>query len=561
MSYKINKHVDIYLKMVENDEILTCLEQKKLCKHVRKAFETEKIYVDDDQFERYLGLQKYLPYKLFPWQKFIMALHLSTYYEENNMPRWPVLFAMIGRGAGKDGLISFEAMALSSHYNGIKNYDVDICANNELQAKRPVMDLVEFFETHRRRLWKRFFYWTKENIKSLKTGAIIRGHTNNHKGKDGLRSGVVIFNEYHAYENYENINVFTTGLGKKKHPRRSIFTTDGDVIEGPLDDLKEESKKILDGEKDDNGMLPFICKLPSKDMVHDPRNWEMANPSLRYFPDLKAEIEQEYREWSENPAKSPSFMTKRMNLRESNLELQVTSWDNILSTSKPIPNLSGKSCICGIDYSKTTDWVAVNLHFKIDDNRYDINHAWVCKNSYDLPRITAPWKDWAREGHITVVDDVEIHPSLITDYIRKMKQSYNILKVCIDDYRYALITTFLKEIGFDAKEYKNVKLVRPSDKMKIYPLIESCFANQYFHWGEAPHLRWATWNTKLVRVKQSALSQTGQADSGNYLFDKIEPKSRKTDPFMALVHSMVEEHNLITYKEIPKGVDFSVKTY
>lgn len=33
------------------------------------------------------------------------------------------------------------------------------------------------------------------------------------------------FNEIHQYEDYKNINVFTTGLGKKKHPRRSYYTT------------------------------------------------------------------------------------------------------------------------------------------------------------------------------------------------------------------------------------------------------------------------------------------------------------------------------------------------
>ena len=42
----------------------------------------------------------------------------------------------------------------------------------------------------------------------------MKGHTNNPKGRDGLRSGKVIFNEVHQYENYDNIKVFTTGQGK-----------------------------------------------------------------------------------------------------------------------------------------------------------------------------------------------------------------------------------------------------------------------------------------------------------------------------------------------------------
>lgn len=62
---------------------------------------------------------------------------------------------------------------------------------------------------------KKNFYWNKEEIINLKTKSKIKFRTNNPKGKDGLRSGKVDFDEIHAYQNWENINVFTTGLGKK----------------------------------------------------------------------------------------------------------------------------------------------------------------------------------------------------------------------------------------------------------------------------------------------------------------------------------------------------------
>ena len=57
------------------------------------------------------------------------------------------------------------------------------------------------------------------------------------------------------YQDYKNINVFTTGLGKKKHPRRSYYTTQGDVREGPLDDLLETAEGILFGGEPDNGQM------------------------------------------------------------------------------------------------------------------------------------------------------------------------------------------------------------------------------------------------------------------------------------------------------------------
>ena len=94
----------------------------------------------------------------------------------------------------------------------------------------------------------------------------------------------------------------------------------------------------------------------------------------------------------------------------------------------------------------------------------------------------------------------------------------------------------MRNIGFDASNRERVKLIRPSDIMQVAPVITDCFDRDLFTWGDVPHLRWAVNNTKRVRSS----SRVGM-DTGNFIYAKIEPKSRKTDPFMALVASMVVE--------------------
>ena len=292
MSCKINPHIQEWIDIVENKTYAVCEEQELLVAYVQHCFETEDIYTDDDQLEKYISLARYFPFEtLFPWQKFVVGLHDCTYWRKTGLPRWPDLFCELGRGAGKDGTIAWESICLMSPYNGIREYDVDICANNEDQAMRPVRDVIAAFERPAvMKKLQRFFYWTKEQVVSLKTQSLMKGRTNSPKGKDGLRSGICIFNEIHQYEDYANINVFTTGLGKKKHPRRSYYTTNGDVREGPLDDLLETAEGILRGGEPDNGLLPFICKLNKKEDVDQEENWPMANPSLPYLPDLMEEI-------------------------------------------------------------------------------------------------------------------------------------------------------------------------------------------------------------------------------------------------------------------------------
>lgn len=556
-----DSRIEAYMEAVESEMIRSSKEVKALVAHVRYCFETEDIYVNQQQLEDYIGLAKYFPYdEIFPWQQFVIGLHDCTYWKDSGTPRWPDLFCLIGRGAGKDGTIALEATALTSPYNGIREYDVDICANNEDQALRPVKDIVNAFEQPKYlKKLKRFYYWTTEKVVGLDTKSTILGRTNNPGGKDGLRSGLVVFNEIHQYEDYKNINVFTTGLGKKKHPRRSYYTTQGDVREGPLDDLLETSEEILFAGNPDNGLLPFICRLDSKEEVHNEKNWEKANPSLPYLPTLMEEIRKEYRDWKKHPERLTAFMIKRMNWPDGTSEIKVCNYEKIKATNRQLPDLEGRVCTCGIDFSKITDLVSVNLHFREGNFRYDLNHSWLCLQSKDIPRIKAPWREWAERGLIDLVDDVEIHPEIIVEYIARQMEFYSIKMMAIDDFRYTLMARCLKTIGFDGKTYKNLKMVRPSDIMRVATVIDSCFANDYFVWGDNPVLRWAVNNTKMVRHGRK-MGKEDDIDIGNYVYAKIEAKSRKTDPFLALAASMTVE-DAIPYAQVTELPDLGVFTY
>ena len=482
-------------------------------------------------------MSRYFPYKdLFLWEQFLTALWMCTYTADGR-PRWKTLFSMVGRGAGKDGFIAFVSMCATSPYNPVGSYNVDICANNEEQAMTPVLDLVNTLELPKSEAkLKRFYYHTKELVQGRKNRGVVKGRTNNPKGRDGMRSGMVIFNEVHQFENYNNIKVFITGQGKVAQPRVGIFTSNGEVNDGPLDDYLARGRRILFENEPDNGFLPFICCLETREQVHDPENWYMANPSLFYLPDLFQETADEYRDWVEHPEQNGDFLTKRMGLRAGFQEISVTDYEKILKTNKPQPDLRGWTCTVGLDYAELSDWAAVNLHFRRGADRFDINHAWVCLQSKTLPRIKAPWQMWAKEGHLTAVDDVSISPDLIAAYIQDAARCYNIKALAMDHYRWTLVSESMRAIGFDAADKNRVKLVRPSDIMQVEPVIQECFDRELFYWGDQPHLRWGVNNTKRVRS-----SRKQGVDTGNFIYAKIEAKSRKTDPFMALVASMTIE--------------------
>ena len=133
-----------------------------------------------------------------------------------------------------------------------------------------------------------------------------------------------------------------------------------------------------------------------------------------------------------------------------------------------------------------------------------------------------PWRDWAKKGDLTVVDDVSISPVLLAKYIVRAGRIYNIKMLAMDNFRWTLVADAMRSIGFDAGNRQRVKLIRPSDIMQVAPVVTDCFDRDLFTWGDVPHLRWAVNNTKRVRSS----SRMG-VDTGNFIYAKIEPKAGK----------------------------------
>lgn len=529
----MNRYIQEYIDIVRKGEYPVCKEQLLLCDFVEKVFETESVYVDEEQLEKYFELQKYWDFDLFPWEKFCFALHNCT-YSAPGILRFPRLAILVGRGAGKNGFLSFEDFALLTPVNGIEKYHIDICANSEDQAQTSFFDVYDMLEANLSKM-KKHFSWNKTKITSLKTRSVLRFRTSNSKTADGGRPGKVDFDEYHEYENYKLINVFKTGFGKKPMPRTTITTTNGYVRDGPLDDLLSDGLQVLNGEIPDNGTLYFICRLDNDEEVQNKDNWHKANPSLRYFPNLQIEMNSEFEDWKRDHLGNSDFMVKRMNRIQGTTEAPVTEWKNILATNQPIPDLKGKTCVFGIDYTKTTDFLAVGLLFDIDNKIYWITHSWVCEKSADLSRIKFPVQATAEKGLLTIVKGVEIPPEYPVEWLKEKQKIYNIVGGGLDNYRFTLLKKPLQSIGFDCEKSgkNNLLLVRPSDLMQVAPLISSDFANQRIVYGDNKLMRWYTNNTKVDVDKK-----------GNMTYGKIEPKSRKTDGFMAFAAAYTQKDKI-----------------
>ena len=298
-------------KNVVGNDIIAAMD------YIEDKLDDPDVLIFADKIDKAVELmERYFEIKLFDWELFVTAL-IHCFYKSDDTVVFSTIIILMGRGNGKNGFISSVAWYLTTHYHGVHGYNVDIVANAEDQAKTSFEDIYEMLE----RTWqksKRFFYKSKEKIVNLITKSYIKFNTSNAKTKDSKRTGCLIFDEVHGYESYDNIKVFTSGFGKRKHSRTFYITTNGNVREGVLDDMLDISEDILNGTIKNLRWLPLLYRIDDEKEALDPQMWHKANPSLKYLPTLKLEMEQQFIEMKYRPAIEEEFYTKRLNWPKGN---------------------------------------------------------------------------------------------------------------------------------------------------------------------------------------------------------------------------------------------------
>jgi len=525
-------YIDQYIDRLRAGEIPASKELLLACDLIERKLDNPDVFIDTEKIDAAVDLiERYFEFTLMDWELFVIAL-IHCYYRSTDTVVFDEIFLEMGRGNGKNGFISGLVFYLVSDKHGIKGYNVDIVANNEEQAQTSFQDVYEVLEDKWEKL-KRFFYKSLEKIFNLRTRSYIKFNTSNAKTKDGKRTACLVFDEIHGYEDWEQIKVFQSGFGKRKHSRSFFITTNGYVRGGVLDEQLDLAQRVLAGEAENLRFLPLIYKLDDEEELKDPRMWVKANPSLPYFPELRKQIEADVIKAQYQPQKAVDLMTKRMNIPKEQAFTIVAPWEKILATNQPIPydELRGAKCIGAVDYAQITDFASVGLLFKHKKKRVWIEHTFVCRQALKIEsrRFKFPVEEMADRGLITIVNGESITAEHIAQWFLTMAKTYHILNIVGDRYRIELLRAQFTKDGLPLEAVAS----GPITHAKVAPLIESSFAEETFVFGDNPTMRWYVNNT-CVEIDPK----------GNTTYLKIEPKLRKTDGFFALVHALSKDSDL-----------------
>ena len=554
------KEIEDYLKYIEDNPNEIDEEINLLMKNIIvPTLESGDVFFDEKQLNQCIKYCEKWYYPLGVYQKAIYACLFMYDKDNHDIVKFTDVFILMARGNGKDGMIMPFANYTQTHYYGVKNYHIDIVATAEETAINTFNVVYNMLEANKA-VMKKYFYWNKVEIINRITKSVLRYNTSNAATKYGKQTGMIIFNELHTYVDYKQLNTFTSGLGKIKHARTITITTDGTVREGPLDEKKDLSMQVLNGEPNHLGLLPFIYRVNSEDDIHNPMkkfletnnrsdidysNWVKANPSLQFMPTLKEQVFKDYMKMTIQKSYKVEYFSQRMNFPMTKEEEAVTSWENLLRASysdvekkieRERPELINKTAVCGMDMASLNDFASAGFLFKTNDEYIWIHKTWICSNGRFFNDIKFPFHLAGEYGYtdFEVVDTPTIPEDEVISWVIEQMSKYNVKRIRMDTYQFKLYRKTFEKYGITEYHEKNnpngqLEMIRyPASIAAIYaPKIEVEFEEGNINIGNSAMMRWAINNTKVVIKKD-----------GNKFYEKIEPKLRKNDPFMAFVCAM-----------------------
>ena len=439
-----NKAIAVkYCNDVINDVIPACIYIKQACSIflnnlqrinlVFKANEVDKVVAFIN--ELYLSEQA-IPTKflLQPWQTFAIC-GIYGFYFKNGLRKVNTVFLELPRKNGKSQLIT--ALTLY-HLIFEKDSQVIISANSREQAKNVDFKKVKEYCTQldiKKKVLKQYYNSIKFNNSEIIVTA------SDSKRLDGLNISLAVIDELHEAKNADMYNVLKSSQGSRKSPLLIAITTAGFDSDSFCYSLVDYSIKVLNGDIVDDTQFSLIYTLDKGDDYTDAKNIKKANPNLGVSVN-ESFIINEIQKGINNPVEAFSVKVKHFNLwltaknyDEQYIDLQYIdkAFDkNIKLTDEKFKYIEG--VYLGVDLASISDIASVSYMFFIDGKYYFFNRYYLPENNNNSIIMNQKYKQWAKEGYLTLIEGNVIDYDDIIQDIKEISQLHNINLISYDSW-------------------------------------------------------------------------------------------------------------------------------
>lgn len=385
------------------------------------------------------------PMVLMLWQKAWIEAFYSFKMSETTFDRFKKTILLIARKNTKSETSS--ALANSEFIVGNEGADICCSSNDDAQCSL-VYDAVDMM----RRLYDPNDRDTKRNqsfILNKITNTKVFKMSDRTKNKEGRNIDFAIVDETHEMK--ENIigKSIEQSQSLKDNPKFINITTEGFVVDGYLDDELKKARKVIS--KEDDGLagerlLPWLYTQDSEQEIwignRKNRLWEKSNPTLGIVKKW------EYLEEQVDIAKTSKadrifVLSKDFNIKQNGAESWLNLEDYDYEAVYDLEDFRGCICMGAVDLSETTDLTAAKILLmkKDDPIKYIYQHYFIPESKLedsDDWNAGARYKDWAKDGFLTITEGNDIDLAIVADWFYKLYTEYNIkLWKCGYDQRFA----------------------------------------------------------------------------------------------------------------------------
>lgn len=467
------------------------------------------------------------PLKLMLWQKaFIETLYsfkMTGKYTEDGKPidRFKKALLLIARKNTKSETCS--ALGNSEFIVGNRGADI-VCSSNDDTQASIVYDAMNTMRV----LYDPNDLDTKRNqrfILNKVTDTKIFKLSDRTRNKEGRNIDWAILDEAHELLSNTIAKSIEQSQSIKENPKFIIITTEGFVVDGYLDQELKTARAIINGEDDSISALRFLPWLYTQDseqeVFQNPKSWIKSNPTLGVIK-KQSYLEEQIDLAKKSKADRIFVLSKDFNFKQNGVESWLNIEDYTYEAKFDINDMAGGFCLGHVDLAETTDLCCAKaLIMKPDDKvKYIETMYFIPQSKLELENddhlAGAKYKEWAKDGYITVCEGNDLDLTIVADWFYKLAKEKKItLYKCGYDQRFAKDwLRRMEEYGW-TKQYEDVEMVIQNAQTlnNAVQLVEADLKARLINYNENPVDKWCFKNSclKVNDLRQALVVKTENA--------------------------------------------------
>ena len=502
-------HLQIYADMIEHGDVIVGEYIQKQVENLLRDLSDPRFVYDTREAERRFAFQQKFclqskkpyynkPIELMPWQMAFWEALYSFRMSDTGLRRFIEALLEVARKNGKSTM--FAADGNTDLFAGDGGQSICCASNDDRQAKLIWREIGGM----RGRLdpKKKLTAQNLTEIRNFLKNIEIFRLSSKTQNKDGFNLDKVYLDESHDMQDEEIAEACWRAMSSKDDPLFLNCTTQGFINDGYLDKKIEYCKKVIDGEIDDPRILAFLYEQDSElEIWEDSASWEKSNPSIRYGVKKTNKLLRDMEVAKHDNGAKIHMLCKDFNIKQNTAAAWLASDDyNYHQEVKTLEDFRGCFALAAVDLSETTDLTnAKLLLMKPDDpTKYVFSHYWIPEGKLNLAddaSAGAHYKEWARDGLLTICAGYDNNLMEVADYLADLKKKYDIrILKCGYDQRFAReFLTRMDEYGIETERILQTPDVMSSPMKQVEAELKARLIN----YGSNPIDRWCLSNCSI----------------------------------------------------------------